>query len=298
VPRRRALCSTLSWAGISALAALGCTPVAATPRAALPARVVALAPNLAEIAADIGAAPRLVGVSSYGSRPRGADSAVAVGGFTDPSIERIIALRPDLVLGVPLQRPALDSCAAAGLRTLEVPCQTVDDVIRAYEIIGRTLGLAEAAGQRRDELLRRLEAIRATWQGRTRPRTLFLLGLAGDDLRQVFPVARGNFGDELLEIAGGRNVLERQVPAIGVETVVALAPEVIVEVAMDSEGGAERRRDGASPFWSRLGAIPAVQSGRVHSLEASSLLVPGPRIADGAALLAGLLHPDLADAPP
>jgi iron complex transport system substrate-binding protein len=253
---------------------------------------------LAEIAADIGAARLLVGVSSYGSRPAGADGAERVGGFTDPSIERIIALRPDLVLGVPFQAQALESCRAAGLRTSTVSCQTVDEVLAAYRELGRALDASAAAEQRSGELEARLEAVRRASEGRARPRTLFILGLATNDLRQVFPVARGNFADELLQIAGGENVLVREVPTIGVETVVALRPEVIIEAAMDAEGGAEDRILETSSFWSRLSSVPAVQRGRVHSLTASSLLVPGPRMADGAELLARLLRNEPGHGPP
>lgn len=251
-------------------------------------RVVALAPNVAEIIGDIGGGEQLVGISSYGAAPLKTKEIQRVGGFTDPSIERIIELRPDLVIGVPLQARALESCRDAGLRTLEIDCRTVDQVLEAYGTLGRVLGHRTEAFRVSRELRRRLDAVRRRAEGRPRPRTLFLLGLAGEDLQQIFPVGPGNFGHELLELAGGQNVLDREIPSINTEAVITLAPEVIIEVAMD-EAAAPQHRLPPSPFWSRLPSVPAVRSERVYALRDSSLLVPGPRMADGAELLERLL---------
>lgn len=263
-------------------------------------RVVVLAPNLAEIVADIGAGDRLVGISSYGAAPEGAGGAARVGGFTDPSVERIIELRPDLVIGVPFQRQALESCRDASLATLEVDCQTVQQVLDAYITIGRALERLDDSTRVRDHLARRLDEVRRSVAGRSRPRTLFLLGRAGEDLQQVFPVAPGNFGHEILDLAGGRNVIDRAVPSISTETVIALAPEVIIEASMDDHRDAREQVLPPSPLWSRLPSVPAVRDGRVTALASSSLLVPGPRMADGAELMARLLHgagPPLGDSP-
>lgn len=276
-----------------ALASLpACRDRAPAPNPGPAQRVVALAPNLAEIAADIGAGGQLIGISSYGSAPEGADGAARVGGFTDPSIERIIELAPDLVIGVPIQRRALDSCRDASLRTLEVDCQTVQHVLDAYLTIGRALGRQEEATRVRDRLTQRLEEVRRSAAGRPQPRTLFLLGRAGEDLQQVYPVGPGNFGHEILVLAGGRNVLDGDVPSISAETVISLAPEVIIEVSMDDHRDLQEQVLPPSPLWRRLPSVPAVRDGRVHALRSSSLLVPGPRMADGAELMARLLHGD------
>lgn len=255
-----------------------------------PERVVAIAPNLAEIVADIGGAGRLVGLSSYGRLPPGAERAERVGGFIDPSIERIIALRPDLVIGVPLQQTSLDSCRAAGLRTLVVDCQTIEQALEAYATLGRALGLEARAAEARARLERALGDVRArAAREPARPRALLLLGRAGDDLQQIFPVAPGNFADQLLAIAGGRNSLESAAPLLGAESVIALAPDVIVEIAMDEAADQAERLLPPSPIWARLTPVPAVRDRRVFAVASAALLQPGPEMADGAALLQRLL---------
>jgi len=280
---------------VTTSAVVGCARRPAPPREGPARRVVAIAPNLAEIAADVGGAPRLVGISSYGNAPRGAEHVARVGGFVDPSIERIIALRPDLVVGVPLQGTALESCRAAGLETRAVPCATMDEALAAYRTLGDLLGERARADRARASLEARLDAVRGTVGERPRPRTLFLLGQAGEDFQQVFPVPPGNFCDELLRIAGGRNVIEGPTPGVSAESIITLAPEVVLEVSMDAEAGAPPRRLDPSPVWSRLDSVPAVRNRRVHALSTSSLLVPGPRMAEGAELVARLIHPGAFD---
>jgi len=242
-----------------------------------------------EIIVDFDGGEQLVGVSSYGTLPPGLERTTRVGGFTDPSIERIIELRPDLVVGVPLQRRALQSARDADMTVLEVECQTVAQVLEAYGTLGRALGRSKRATEVRNRLEERLENVRRSSSGQRRPRTLFLLGLAGGNLQQVYPVGPGNFGHELLGLAGGQNVLDDDIPSINAEAVIELAPEVIIEVSMDDVGQEERMLP-PSPLWSRLPSIPAAREGRVHALASSSLLVPGPRMAEGAELLARLLH--------
>lgn len=253
-------------------------------------RVVALAPNLASIVADVGGADRLVGISSFGAVPEGTEGVERVGGFVDPSIERIIALRPDLVVGVPLQRRALASCRASGLATLELDSQTIDSTLEAYGTLGERLGRAEAAAEAARALRLRLERVQRRAGGGAQPRTLLLLGRAGEDLQRVYPVAPGTFTHELLVIAGGHNVIERAAPSLSVESVIALAPEVIVEIAMDEPGARAERRLPISPMWSRLESIPAVRDGRVYAVESAALLQPGPRMGRGAELLRQLLQ--------
>lgn len=251
---------------------------------------MSIAPNLAEIIADLGGAGRLVGLSSYGRCPPGAERAERVGGFVDPSIERIIALRPDLVVGVPLQQTSLDSCRAAGLRTLVVDCQTIEQALEAYSTLGRALGLEAGAAEGRARLERGLDEVRArAARAPGRPRALLLLGRAGEDLQQIFPVAPGNFADQLLAIAGGRNALEASAPLLGAESVIALAPEVIVEISMDEAADQAERELPPSPLWARLSTVPAVRDGRVFAVASATLLQPGPEMTAGAALLQRLL---------
>ncbi len=280
---------------VAAVALIGCghEPSGPSEPAGPPRRVVSIAPNLAEIVADIGGASQLVGLSSYGRVPPGAEHARRVGGFVDPSIEHIISLEPDLVIGVTLQHRALRACTTAGLRTLELNCQTLEQALEAYGILGEALGHQDKADHSRRQLDQQLDQVRQKASRHTPKRTLILLGRAGEDLQQVYPVAQGNFTHQLLELAGGRNVLNRAAPSISTESVIVLSPEVIIEVAMDEPGGGGAqpvRYLEPSPLWPRLPSVPAVRNDRVFAVESSSLLQPGPEMADGAALLYRLLH--------
>jgi iron complex transport system substrate-binding protein len=103
----------------------------------------------------------------------------------------------------------------------------------------------------------------------------------------------GSFADQLIGLAGGRNVLSAgsvRYPTVPIEEILRLAPEVILD-ASSSGTGASLGLDQARAFWSRLRVIPAVKNGRVEVIDAVLWFRPGPRLIDGLERLAALLHP-------
>jgi iron complex transport system substrate-binding protein len=113
------------------------------------------------------------------------------------------------------------------------------------------------------------------------------------NLRNVYASGGTGFLHEALVAAGGRNVFEdvpRESVQASTEVILARAPEVIVEVrALGLIDAATRARE--EGVWRRLPALPAVKNGRVHVIDGSALVVPGPRLAEGVVSLARTLHP-------
>jgi iron complex transport system substrate-binding protein len=118
-------------------------------------------------------------------------------------------------------------------------------------------------------------------------RTLLLFGLT-----PIVAAGPGGFPDEMLRRAGGENVVTAggAYPAMGLEHVLALDPDVVVDAAW-GDGGGTARVTADSPGWRELRAVKA---GRVVTLRDEVVLRPGPRVAEGLRLLAKALHPDLA----
>jgi iron complex transport system substrate-binding protein len=112
-------------------------------------------------------------------------------------------------------------------------------------------------------------------------------------LRNVYASGGTGFLHEALVAAGGRNVFEdvaRESVQASSEIIIARAPEAIVELrAVGLLDTATRTRE--EDVWRRLTSLPAVKGGRVHVIDGSALVVPGPRLADGLATLARVLHP-------
>ena len=260
------------------LALLLTLPLAALPRAAslgpepkAPAavrRVVTLAPSLTDVVLALGEGKRLVGVSRFDEQPEVAELP-RVGGFSDPSVEAVVRLRPDLVLCSPGpgNRRAVETLAGLGIPVKLYPLEDVEGVLVALREVGLLLGRA-AAG---DKLARELEAVRARvradGEGKPRPRVLVVYGF-----EPLVAAGPGSFADELLRDAGGLNVLAPPSGAwvtLPVERAMALRPDLVINAAEPDTGSA------------KLKTLPGLKEARWEAVAGKELLYPGPRLGKG-----------------
>lgn len=251
---------------------------------------MSLSPALTEILYAVGLGDRVVGVTDYCNYPPEARSRPRIGGYANPSIEAILALRPDVVLVSPGpgNRDAALAVRRVGVRVDIVPSETLDEAIAAIEEVGRRCGAEERARSLAAAIRSRLAATRARVATARRVRTLFCV-----QTDPLVVAGRGTLPSQLLELAGGVNVVEvERYPRIGMETVLAGAPEVILQSRMDAPAVAGPPAEGE--FWKRWPEIPAVRDGRVVVLAGDATLRPGPRVADAVEELARVLHPEIA----
>lgn len=258
--------------------------------AAAPRRIVSLAPNLTETLFALGLGDRLVGVTDFCDYPPAAMRLARVGGVASPSVERILALRPDLVLATTVGngRDAVLGLAALGLPVVVTDPHDLDGVARSFELAGLAAGAPEEGVTLARQFRDRVEAVRRRVEGRARPRTLVLVW--PDPLVAAGP---SSFVASLLRVAGGTNALggeaasrlTGQYPTLGVESVLALAPEVIVLA------GSPGTTVEALSRLRRYREIPAVREGRLVAIDQELLARPGPRLAAAAEALAEVLHP-------
>jgi iron complex transport system substrate-binding protein len=259
-------------AGPSAVQTLG------PPAPAAVRRVVTLAPSLTETVLALGAAELLVGVSRFDERPE-VGALPRVGGFVDPSVEAVAALKPDLVLVQPgpgNQRP-VETLAALGVSVLVLRLGSVNDVLAALRATGVALGRAA----RGEELARELEQARAAVRARARSRApvrvLFAYGF-----QPLVVAGPGSFADELLRDAGAVNVAAdagRAYPVWSVERALEARADVVLDAA-DVPAGRETLR-----------ALPGLRNARWVELPSPALLHPGPALGQGLEELFQALHP-------
>jgi iron complex transport system substrate-binding protein len=282
-----------------ALLAAACSPGsvetnARTESAAIPERIVSLSPALTEILFALDLGERVVGVTDYCDYPAGTSTKARVGGYVTPSVEAILALHPDLVLVSPAagnRDPAL-AVRRAGVRLEVIPAETLADTFAAIAEVARLGGARERAAALARSLQERIDA--ASLGVRYRPRVRALFCMQSDPL---IVAGAGTLPAELLALAGGVNVVRAErYPQIGIETVVAEAPEVILLARMVGAGEGEDRA--ARDAWRRWGSIPAVRDGRVFVFDATIALRPGPRVAEAVERLAALLHGPPSPSPP
>jgi len=247
-----------------------------------PQRIVSLAPSTTEALFAIGAGSLVVGVSRYCDYPPEARRLPKVGGFVDPSLEAILGLDPDLVVGAraPSNRGVVERLVASGIDVYFPPSESLRDVRAMLVGLGRRAHRTEQAARVLARIDRDLAEIARAVRGRPRPRVLFVIG------RHPLAVAGpSSFAGELVELAGGVNVVRRggAYPTLGLERVLELAPDVVIESGHGETGPAID--------WTRLATVPAVRDHRIERVDDVRIIRPGPRIAGGVAALARVLHP-------
>jgi iron complex transport system substrate-binding protein len=268
-----------------------------------PERIVSLSPGNTELLLALGLADRLVGVTSYCTLPADVPEKATVGGFTNPDVEKVIALRPDVVFA---ERgnlaEALEALDEHGVPYIGLDPETLDDLADTTRLMARITGTEERA----EELIAGWEATQAQIgqvvadvPPDARPRTLFVVSLDG-----LWVAGPNNHLDDMIRLCGGENVAGEAPlswPEYSLEEIVAADPEVVFLTAdhsdpdsvarTDAELVAELRRE---PRWAR---ISAMESGRVCVLDADSVLRPGPRAFEALQDMARALHPDCFQAP-
>jgi iron complex transport system substrate-binding protein len=252
-------------------------------------RVLTLAPSLTETLVAAGGGSLLVGASQADDYPPGVDSLPRYGTYP-LDLEAVVALQPDLVLATNQVNNPDDArpLADAGIPTYFFSFDAVADVPRALRTVGTLVGTEDQAEAAADRFERQMRSLAARTDSLDRPRTLLLIG---DET--LFAFGDASYTQTLIEIAGGESVtadFDGEAVTLSEEFVLEAAPEVIIG-AFGEDYDPERLL-ALHPAW---GPVPAVVTGRVHSIDPDLILRPGPRLADGAETLARLLHPELGD---
>ena len=256
------------------------------PAARAPAevrRIVSLAPSTTEILYALGVGGRLVGVDQYSDWPPAAAKVPRVGSDLSPSVERIVALRPDVVFVATSAnaRELPDELRRVDVRVVISHVVTLDDLWRDIVATGDAVGRHDAAVGLVARLRARIDAVHARVAALPPARALVVVW--ADPLTVV---GGHSFVDDEIRAAGGDNVAgdsPQPYPQYSVERMLARAPEVIVVGSHD--GGPS-----LAPLTAHA-SLPAVKNGRVHTVDGNLLFRPGPRVVDGVELLARLFHP-------
>ncbi len=285
----------LAAAGIVAVAAIaialvsrGNQPVKSPQAGAL--RIVSLAPSVTEIIFALGLGECLVGATQYCTWPPEAKRIERVGGFGTPNVERLLALRPDLVVAAGLERKeAAEALRQAGIRVLDVTIRNFEELFAAILEIGKEAGRPSQAEALVKTMRAELDAVARRYASvpqERRPRVF--VEIWHDPLTTA---GAASFLNDLVSRAGGVNVagaLPQPHPRVNPEKVIEWDPDFIVTAYMARPGRA------AAQVASRIGwaGIKAVKNGRIiDDIPADLLLRSGPRLVEGVKALAVRLYP-------
>ena len=291
------LFGALLTAMLAALLSSGCGAGTVAPAPASgtkPARIISLTPSTTEILHGVGAFERVVAVSDYCSYPPEAAKLPRVGGWNNPNMEQIAGLRPDLVIFSDAQAQFVkDKVEAAGIRTLSVPSQTLEDAYKSIEMVGRATGDEEAARKLLEQTRMSVETVRLTTERLPKRRVLCVVDRVPGTLRDLYTAGGDSFIAQLIRIAGGEPVSPPTREGWGKmqkEAIVALDPDVILDLIMQKPTGG--LAEDTLAVWKELPTLRAVRDGRVHPVRDETVLHPSQLVGASARKFAELIHPE------
>ena len=255
--------------------------------AAPPQRLVSLVPSVTELIYALGGEDRLVGRTDFCDHPPAARSKTSVGGMINPSLETIVALKPDLVIVTASgnREETVTQLTRLRIPVYQVHADRIADVKDVARRLGALTGRESAVGRLVEHVDRRVAAVREAVRPFGRPRVLYVLW--PDPL--IVP-GRTALVTELIDIAGGDSITRADAedyPRYSLEAAVAKAPQVIVLANHGSRSGPI-----AVDRWMRLTSLPAIKAGRIHSVDGNLMHRYGPRVLDGLDQLARAIHPE------
>ena len=246
-------------------------------------RIISLAPSTTEILYALGAGDRVVGVDQYSDWPPEAAKVARVGSDLSPSVERIVALKPDVVF---IATSANSRELPAELERLGIHV-VISHVATLDELWGDIAATADAVGRHDSgvalvaELRARVAGIHARVAALPPPKVAVVVWA-----EPLTIVGGHSFVDDVIRAAGGDNIAgdsQQPYPQYSMERLLARAPEVIVV-------GSHKGGPTLAPLTAHT-SLPAVKNGRVHSVDGDLLFRPGPRLVEGVELLSRLFHP-------
>jgi len=254
-----------------------------------PSRIISLVPGATEMLFAIGAGPRMVAVSSYDKEPPEVTSLPRVGALIDPDVERILSLKPDLIVVYGSQHDLAQQMGRAGIAHFSYVHGGLPDIFRTIRELSARTGDMEQGERVVKGIEATLADVAKRVAGRPRPKTMIVFGREPGALRNVYASGGYGFLHDVLAIAGGDDVfsdVKRESVQASTELILTRAPEVIVELRADDESAPD------PAVWQTLASVPAVRNNRIVLLTGSDLVTAGPRIGQATLRLAKALHPE------
>lgn len=251
----------------------------------LPERIISLAPSNTEIAFAIGLEDKLVGVTDYCDYPEEAKGKEKVGGFAEPNMEKILSLKPDLVLVTNMHQKAVEQLAKLGIPSVVLDPQDLDSMLESIEIIGKASGHEKESSKLVESLKSRIKAVEEKVPDTDRQLKIYY---------EVWPsplttAGPGTFVDDIITRAGGQNIAsdaKKAYPQYSQETIVSKNPDIII---FSHHGSSNQSID---DILTRRGweNIQAIKNKKVYYVDENIVQRATPRLVDGLEEFVKIIH--------
>ena len=237
----------------------------------------------------LGLADNIAGVTTFCDWPVEARTKQKIGGFTNPSIEKIVSLKPDLIIATAdgNRQDTVQQLEKLGLIVYVINPTDANGVLRNILQIGKITNRGKAAEALVEKLQKRLNNITARIRNKKKPRVFFQLGR-----EPLFTAGRGTLINEVIERAGGINVAgldAARYPGYSKEVIITASPEIIIFAPMVND----KKFASVKSFWQKFGEIAAVKNNKIYPIDADLINRASPRIFDAIEIMALFFHPDI-----
>ena len=254
-----------------------------------PQRIVALAPSITEIIFSLGQEAKLKGVTRYSDFPPAAKDLPRVGSYVHLDLERIVALQPDLCFATKDGNPIhiIEKIEALKIPVFVIDLRNMDEIMATIQRVGEVLSAQQKAAELVSDMRQRLKKVqRKIAQVGHRPAVFFQL-----DAAPIVSAGNGTFTNELINLAGGKNLAAgaNPYPRYSWEEILKLQPEIVIVASMAGGYSKEKLKND----WLQWPQLPAVQTNRIYVVEANLFDRPTARLFYGLEVLAEIIHPEL-----
>ena len=256
-----------------------------------PRRIVSHVPSITETLFALGLDEKVVGVSDHCDYPEAAKLKPKVGGFFQPSIEKIVDLNPDLVLTNGSVERLITQLDSLGITYIVLNPKDIDGILRNIELLGKVTGTEKRANEVIKDMQDRMSLVAAKVKDAPRVKVFYVLDVT--DLNNPWTVGPGSFADSLITMAGGDNIAAKALGAwvqFSIEEVVASDPDVIIYNVSHGSIVITPEKIREHPAWR---GVTAITQDRIYPIDGDLVDRPGPRIVQGLEEMVKMIHPEL-----
>ena len=241
-------------------------------------RIISLSPHITEIIYALGADQGLVAVSTFCKYPVQVQQKAKIGGLFDPNIEKIVSLKPTLLLGTPAHKKLDHDLRQFNLSVVMLPNETVVDILHTIDTLGQILGYETEAQNLSGRIKQDLLLLSSKKRQHQPLAAMLVIGKESGSLQNLMVAGRETFLNELWTLAGGINVftdLPVHYSTVNLESIIQRNPQVIIQFDPKRPGGIYSCNN--EPEWQYLQEVDAVKKGHLYIIGGDYVFIPGPR---------------------
>jgi iron complex transport system substrate-binding protein len=254
-----------------------------------PQRIVSLAPGITETLYALNLDDKIAGVTTFCDWPSAARTIPKIGGFTNPSIEKIVSLKPDLIIATAdgNRKDTVLQLERLGLPVYVTNPSDTKGILNSILNVGEITNREKDAGILVEKLQKRLNNITVQIHHKRKPRVFFQIGL-----EPVVTAGKGTLINEVIERAGGINIADNDVaryPRYSAEGIMGASPEIILFAPMVND----KEFTMVKKFWREFEGIPAVKNNKIYPIKTDLISRASPRIVEAIEKMASIFHPEI-----